>query len=508
MTEKPNDHGPPSEDDFLDREHQARVSRVARCDTAKARAHEAQNEIAALTEEIEELNAELINLGGDEHVDAIHNSPWFPYAEDLAKGARLAWTLDSVFWFGLWGGLWWLWVRYYQDAGETVPSWLYFVGLPAAVILSIVCARASKRFGHKFAVTRLTNKNSVDETIDRQVRFAGRCSVAAGVLLATVLALLFFSPPRWSSVTTFVGGLIGFAANIMLGLAAGVGGQAARLLRKVVARGHIDCLIKMKERARRHLSKFLVIVLIVSGCLATPSQSATADDCVWIEAIDITDSLDPLQRQAGIDAFIDGAFDRAHELGVRAILVMKFSNDLLLADTTLIPVPPLPNVEDCRNVKAVLAVTKGIMFISPTAAAARRQAAVDACVARQDAAQRLIPEQRNRLRDQLRLATKVTPRADVSTLIAPLIRKLVARPYARAIDVLTDGIDDSGIPPASLKIPERVPVTLILTRPNPRRRTPTSQDVLAAADTWAQAKGISVVSVGEYPTLVRSPEVH
>lgn len=489
--------------EWLDREHQERVDRVGRCERAKDREREAKTEAAILTEEMERLNGNRNSLGSDEHVDAIRESAWFPYTEDLAKGARLAWLLDSVFWFVLWGGLWWLWVRYYEDAGQAVPSWLYFAGIPAALGLAVICARTSKRFGHKYAVTRLTDTHSVDNTIDRLVRFAGRCTVAAGVLLASVMALLFFSPPRWASATTLLGGLIGFSANIVLGLAAGVGGQAADILRKVAVRDHIDSLLRMKERTRRHLSRFFTALVITMSALSSLPTLA-APDGVWVMAIDSTDSMDPVQRQTGIDAFIEGAFDRAHGLGVRAIQIVKFSNDVLLADMTLVPVPELPPQEDCRNAKPEAAFGKSIILISPTAAAARRQDAIEACELRGAAARRTAASEQQCFREQLRRATRVRPRDDVSTLIVPLIQKLMLRPYVRVIDVLTDGIDNSGFPPSGLRVPPHLPVTIILTRPNPKRRAPTLKDVLAGADRWAEVKGFFVTSVGEYAAVMQS----
>mgnify|MGYP000376215810 CR=1 FL=1 len=48
-----------------------------------------------------------------------------------------------------------------------------------------------------------------------------------------------------------------------------------------------------------------------------------------------------------------------------------------------------------------------------------------------------------------------------------------------AIDVLTDGIDNSGASLSSLAIPDGVSVTLIIARPNPKRVRPTVDDVLA-----------------------------
>jgi hypothetical protein len=101
------DHGPlPDDGDWLDIEHHARVTRVSACDSARARKHAAEAEIARLVEEEQILRAERQALGGDEHVDAIVHSGWFPYAQPIISSARLAWLLDAVLWTALWLGVW------------------------------------------------------------------------------------------------------------------------------------------------------------------------------------------------------------------------------------------------------------------------------------------------------------------------------------------------------------------------------------------------------------------
>ncbi len=101
-------------------------------------------------------------------------------------------------------------------------------------------------------------------------------------------------------------------------------------------------------------------------------------------------------------------------------------------------------------------------------------------------------------RAYLDAATKVMPRAAVTTRIAPLVRWLVSRPEVVAIDVVTDGIDHSRVPPSSLRIPKEVEVTFIITRPNPRRSSPTLDEVLATAVAWSHVPGIKVTGAGDY----------
>lgn len=103
-TADPNDS--PRGDDWLDIEHHARVTRVGACDSARARKRAAETEIARTVEEEQILEARNLSLGGNEHVDAIMRSGWFPYADPILASARLAWILDAVLWTALWLGIW------------------------------------------------------------------------------------------------------------------------------------------------------------------------------------------------------------------------------------------------------------------------------------------------------------------------------------------------------------------------------------------------------------------
>ena len=93
------------EADRLDREHQARVSSVADCDTAEDRRAAARVELGRLTEEEQELYAERNALGGSEHLEAIRKSRWLPYQHALQKGAGTMWFFDGLLWSALCAGI-------------------------------------------------------------------------------------------------------------------------------------------------------------------------------------------------------------------------------------------------------------------------------------------------------------------------------------------------------------------------------------------------------------------
>ncbi len=503
----PTDGG---DDDDFDREHQARLNRVAKNDTKAGQDEAGRYEDGRLVEEIQEGAAKREALGSDEHIAACRRCPWSPYAIRLWLGSKLAWMLDWMLWTILWAGLWWLWLRYYKATTGDIPGWLYIGGL-AVPVLGAVCAKTAKGLGQHVGVARLTDPNSVNDTVDRQVAFAGTAAVGAGIFLLAILALLFFSPPSWASWSTYVSGLLGFGANIALGLSAGVGGNAAELLMKPAERDDVDCKIAMKERLRRRLRKFFLSVIIAVGFadgsdqVLARGEGAAGDaaldrrhDLVLVKAVDITDSGDPDQRERGIAAMIDRAPDQARALGVQTILAVTFTDDVLLANMTWVPVPQRSPIEDCNRVSPKFRVMKSAMMLSPVGLMEARAHEVQDCLDRRKNAETLLADQDQRMREQLRQAMRVTPRWDVSTRIVPLVQKLVARPYVRAIEILSDGIDNSGVPLSALTVPDDVSVILIIMRPNPRRRLPTLDDVLAAAEAWAGVDGVSVTTVSEY----------
>lgn len=510
-----NDEGTPKQsgaavDDSLDREHHDRLHRVGRNDTKAGQDESARREDGRLVEEVQELAAKREALGSDEHVAACRRCKWSPYALRLWLGSRLAWMLDTVLWGILWGGLWWLWLRYYKDTTPEVPGWVYVSAL-AVPVLAVTCAKTAKGLGQHVGVARLTDPNSVNDTVDRQVAFAGTAAVAAGILLLAILALLFFSPQSWASWSTYISGLLGFGANIALGLSAGVGGNAAELLLKPAERDDVDCQIAMKERTRRLLRKFFLGVVLALGLanMGDPAQAAVAStigdspldprhDLVLVKAVDITDSGDPNQRERGIAAMVDRSPEQARRLGAQAILVITFADELLLSNMTWVPVPQRPSIEDCDKVSPKFRVTKSAMMLSPVGMMEARDIEVHACLARRESAETLLAEQDRRMRDQLRQAMRVPPRGDVSTRIVPLLKKLVTRPYVRVVELLTDGIDTSGLPLSTLTVPDGVRITLIIARPNPRRRSPTLDQVLVAAEAWEHVPGVSVTTVSEY----------
>lgn len=382
---------------------------------------------------------------------------------------------------------------------------LLYGSLALVPLLALGMAKGSRGAGRQFALARLTNTDSVEDTIDRQVRLAGRLGLVAIVFVVAVLVLFFFAPSEGGTWVQFIASLISFAANLALGLASGIGLNAALILAKVGERDTIEAQIQMKRRTRRRLGKFLsVLVALLVGLGSAAPARAGQRARVW--AIDVTDSVDPAQRNAAIEAMIAGALETARAFRIDSIVVVKVANEDILSDMTWVPIPPAPNFEDCNNAIPEFHVSKSWVGMSPTALIYRKRAAVAACLARQKEGRARVAEQEAQFLERLRGATKVVPRADVSTRIVPPLQTLLRRPYVAAVELVTDLQDQSGMSPDRLDIPSGKAVTVVVTRPNPKRSTPTLRDVLAASERWARIKGVTVINVAEYPGYVHLAE--
>lgn len=134
---------------------------------------------------------------------------------------------------------------------------LLYGSLILVPVLAIAMAKGSRGAGRQFALARLTNIDSVEDTIDTQVRLAGKLGVIAIGFVVVVVVLFFFTPTGSGTWIQLLGSIVSFTANLMLGLAAGIGLSAGFILAKASQRDTIETQIVMKQRARRRLERFL-----------------------------------------------------------------------------------------------------------------------------------------------------------------------------------------------------------------------------------------------------------
>jgi hypothetical protein len=382
---------------------------------------------------------------------------------------------------------------------------LSWAALVFGLILGLYCAKGAKALGQQLAVTRFTSVTSVRDTISRHIAAFGTAAVAGIVFVILAAVLIIFTPdsaPSWAPLASKV---VGFAANLTLGLAAGVGTHVASILAKPRLCDSIDCALEMKRRTRWHLTKFLAVVAFSLATLAGHSTVADAAPAVWVWAIDITDSVDPVQRNDAVASLIQHAPETAAQLGAGLIQVVKFDDAVMLSESTWVPVPVPPLPTDCQKAKPMMTDVDGFMGLSPGLVTNRKRQAVSACLAQERDKAGAYASEVHEFRGNLETATRVRPRADVTTLIVPLVEWLLTRPGTVAITLVTDGIDHSHIPLSALRIPSKTSVTLIITRPNQRRTRPTLTEVLNAAAAWGRVPGIEVTSAGDYlgrPTMI------
>jgi hypothetical protein len=505
--------------DGLDPEHLERVFRVGRCETADGQRYEAMKETARADGESATLRATGRALGSKEHLDAIRKSEWFSHARAIKVGARFAWIVDSGLWLALTLSAA---LAMLPALGSSSRFSLIVAGI-AAALAAVLFAKGSRGFGRYFALAFLTHPFSVVRTIDRQVRLGAPLGVIALLAVFAIVALYFLASGDFASWAPSLGGWITLAANVLLGLSAGILLSASDLLEKVPQADAIHRLLEMKAWTKLYLGRFLLVVAV----LVQPFVASVAPPCgaaetlqppvytaatrvaagpVLIVALDITDSSDSTQRELAIDALVDSALFRARELGAKWILVVPFSDQELLSDMKAVKVPILPADITCDAVFASVRFTKSWIALSPGALAKAKAEAVAACEERRRAASQSVEANERAFADALRRAMLVTPRDNVTTRIVPLVQAMVDRPYVRAVDVVTDLCDHSGIPVESLQLRPEVPVNVIVTRPNPKRPQCRLSEVLRAAERWREMPGIRVTTAAEYAILVRAAQ--
>lgn len=366
--------------------------------------------------------------------------------------------------------------------------------------LGMKCAQGSQALGRYTTLGYLIDTMSVAGSIGRLIKASAKAVILAILIVAPLLALVLFAPSGSETWAPLVGSLLGFLANLILGAAAGIALLVAGILARPATRDTIDADLDMIQRTRRRLWPFLSFLMAVL-LLAGGTCQAAGTGHVWVWAIDGTDSLDPAQRQLGIEALVGKALATARAMNVDTIQVVRFTDEELLSDMTWVEVPRAFALADCRRAKPEGRIPSGLMGLSPTWASDRKQAGLAKCSALQAHRRAATEERESAFITQLRLATRLTPRADRRTRILPLLSKLIQRPHVRSIALLSDGVDTTGQSISSLHVPDHMSVTLVLTRPNPRRSTPTLADVLAEADVWARVRGIRVTTATEYAGL-------
>jgi hypothetical protein len=375
---------------------------------------------------------------------------------------------------------------------------LSWIALLFGAILGFCCAKGAKALGQQIAVTRFTVATSVRDTINRHVGAFGAAALAGTLCVILAAVLIIFTPESAASWAPLASKVVGFAANLTLGLAAGVGSHVAGILAKPALSESIDCALEMKRRTRRHLTKFLVVLAVCLAALVGHPAIAQNAPKVWVWAIDITDSVDPAQRKEAVAHLIEAGPEKSRQLGAGLIQVVKFDEAVMLSDSIWVPVPAGLVSTDCQKARPVMTDLDSFMNASPGVVAKRKHDAVSACLAHERDKTTAYEFEVRQFRMRLQAATKVTPRADVTTRIVPLLQWLANRPETVAIDVVTDGIDHSRVPLSLLRVPGTVAITFIVTRPNPRRTSPTVKDVLAMAAAWSCVPGIKVTSAGDY----------
>lgn len=475
MTEDPKKL--PDGDDWLDEEHQQIADDVERHDTPEAKQDPARGWTARLTGAIHQLTAEQKDLGTKEHLDAIRKTGWCPWAAFFRFGSWAIAAVDAAIWWVFWS--------------RVLVKTLFWVPLA----LAVAAAMLAKGAGQYVATTRLTDPTSARATVLRQVTAAGTAMLLA-IIVGIATLSTFVLPASWAEWLVKLGSVFLFLLNILLGFAAGVGGTLGTFLGKPQRYDENEYLIRQKLLARERLANYLVMLVaaMALGSFALPARAAGESN--YVIGVDETASLDPSRRQDAAEFLVTTALPRSHAIGATSVVALTFSNQRRLVDRVWIPVPSPPVTPDCRDSQPAPLEGKAVIYsFSRNVNEGRRAAAIADCQLATAEALSRYQERAAVFHSELRSALDVTPRKDVQTHLVELLETVLADPSTRAVALVTDGFENSGVPVRRLRIRDGVPVALIIVPAAPGYAS--INDMLAQTSEWEKVPGIRILTIGE-----------
>lgn len=368
---------------------------------------------------------------------------------------------------------------------------IYLLLALVAIPFAIAIARLARRLGT--AVWLILNReHEPSASIGLRVRLsigallAGTVAWFLGIGLPTVL------PHEWTVRLALPLALTMLVGSLLLGLASGMGGATAEVLDRPRRQKAIVRAITMKERVWRALRRFLpvaVLVLVLQAALvATPAYAAP--ERIWVVAVDQSPSVLEADLERATQELASTAPALVQRQGITRILVLRFTNGGALSDSSWIDVPPPPSAPPCDLSHSAMP-QKGLAGIFDELD--RRRDARSSC--EQEHAEALLAHEESlrAIGGDFRDALAVDPVAGAQTDLVRLIRDITGLPGVCLLTVVSDGIDESGVPLDTLDGAIAVPTILALTRADPTVYAP--ETARSWAVRWQGVDGIDVVPV-------------
>ena len=358
-------------------------------------------------------------------------------------------------------------------------------------LVGLILALISKLGGRFFATVHKVDPHGSRWTISEHLWLIGRYFISAAILALIVFAV-FLAPPSWATWTVIVGMISLVAGNLNLGALAGTSESLGTFLGRARRWSEIERLIRMKQRTRRALKRFLVVIVVLT-LLGAATAPALAVNCAIVP--DETASVRASSLQVAI-AFVKSTFiEYVTAMNCTSVVVVHLGPEPRFAKRIWLgPIPHRP-VVDCQRAEAAPLPNEASLFgWSKNVETGLKDGAVARCEHRLDTQAREDSIARDNLLRQLDAALSFQQVVETSRVTAT-IQYFTKDDTFGSVVVLSDLRDNPPEKASRIEVPSDVSVVLVALEPDPKYGT--IEDVTASIRFWEQNSNFDVLTVDE-----------
>ena len=409
-------------------------------------------------------------------------------AEYLKRAARWVVAADACFWL--------------LSGVSSTEIHLFFL-VPGCLLLAFGLSAVSKFF----AKLLLRDVTSVIRTERKHIAVAA-ISLVVAALAGLLLLIVILAPVTWVWWILTLGRLPLVLANTAMPTMAGVMLSLSEYLSKATRHAQIgqeiEHLILLKRRidepkknVHRAMPKMALLVFLASASVLGPAHGA--DTCFI--AVDESASVDAASMRLALDFMENTALSYAESSQCSRLSVIRFSEHMRFARRRWLDVPKPLSSLDCQIAQPEPLVGFQRFYRHLTNFEQfRHERAVTSCREHEVELEISYRATQAQFRTELAEALAVTQRADVRTDIRETLGLLTKDAHARAVLLITDGVDNPPRPLYGLSIPLEMSAIMVIVQPDEHYYSKTA--VLARASQWAAVPGLKVVTAQElHPTF-------
>jgi hypothetical protein len=359
-------------------------------------------------------------------------------------------------------------------------------------LIGLIVALISKACGRFAATVRKVDPQGARWTIAEHLWLIGRLFTSAAIVAAIILAV-FLAPASWATWTVVLGMVALVVGNISLGALAGTSESLGKFLGRAQRWAEIQRLVRMKERTRKALERFLVvfIALALVGALTPPVLAGTA--CAIVP--DETASVRTSSLQSAISFVKDTFFEYLAAMHCSSVVVLRLGPDPRFAKRTWLGPLPEHAAVDCQRAEAAPLPEEASLFgWSRNVESGLKNDAVARCERAVNESAHEDSIRRSNLLRQLDDALSF-PQVVEPSHVTDTVRYFTKDDTFGSVVVLSDLQDNPPVPISRMDIPSNVSVVLIVLELDPKYGT--IKDVTARMRFWEQNSTAAVRTVSE-----------